>query len=109
MPGINKLIREVNFKMKQIKFPFGRKELKLEVEDDRLQGVLLSRAHEFEAEKSESEIVKEAMANPIESPQLSELAQGKKEIVIISSDHTRPVPSHITMPILLEEIKEEEK
>ena len=91
--------------MKQIKFPFGRKELELEVEAERLNGVLLSRAHHFKAEKSESEIVKEAMANPIGSQHLSELARGKKNIVIISSDHTRPVPSHITMPILLDELK----
>jgi nickel-dependent lactate racemase len=91
--------------MKQIKFPFGRKELELEVEEEQLNGVLLSKAHKFKAEKSETEIVKEAMANPIASQHLSELARGKKEIVIISSDHTRPVPSHITMPILLEEIR----
>lgn len=91
--------------MKQIKFPFGRKELELEVEEDRLRGVLLSQAHKFEVEKTETEIVKEAMENPIASKKLSELARGKKEIVIISSDHTRPVPSHITMPILLEEIR----
>ncbi|TDP93543.1 nickel-dependent lactate racemase [Halanaerobium saccharolyticum] len=91
--------------MKQIKFPFGREELELKVEEDRLRGVLLSQAHKFEAEKSETEIVKEAMENPIDSKKLSELARDKKEIVIISSDHTRPVPSHITMPILLEEIR----
>jgi len=91
--------------MKQIKFPFGRKELELEVEAEQLQGVLVSRAHEFKTDKSEIEIVKKAMANPIDSQHLSELARGKKEIVIISSDHTRPVPSHITMPLLLEEIR----
>ncbi|KXS40244.1 MAG: hypothetical protein AWU54_2036, partial [Candidatus Frackibacter sp. T328-2] len=33
--------------MKQIKFPFGREELALEVEEDRLKGVLLSQAHKF--------------------------------------------------------------
>jgi nickel-dependent lactate racemase len=91
--------------MKQIKFPFGREELELEVEEERLNGVLLSKAHKFKSEKSESELVKEAMAKPIESKHLSELARGQKEIVIISSDHTRPVPSHITMPILLKEIR----
>ena len=95
----------MNLKMKQIKFPFGREELELEVEEERLNGVLLSKAHKFKSEKSESELVKEAMAEPIESKHLSELARGQKEIVIISSDHTRPVPSHITMPILLEEIR----
>ncbi|MFW5686925.1 MAG: nickel-dependent lactate racemase [Halanaerobium sp.] len=91
--------------MKQIKFPFGREELELKVEEERLKGILLSQAHKFTAEKTETEIVKEAVANPIQSKKLSELARDKKEIVIISSDHTRPVPSHITMPVLLEEIR----
>ena len=35
------------------------------------------------------------MDNPIGSQTLEELAKGKKDIVLISSDHTRPVPSHI--------------
>jgi len=91
--------------MKQITFPFGRGELDIEIEEDELQGVLVSKAHEFKVEKSESEIVKKALDNPIDSQKLSELVKNKKNIVIISSDHTRPVPSHITMPLLLEEIK----
>lgn len=33
------------------------------------------------------------------------MAEGKKKIVVISSDHTRPVPSHIIMPVILEEIR----
>lgn len=42
---------------------------------------------------------------PIGTPRLCELAQGKKHVVIITSDHTRPVPSRITMPLLLEEVR----
>jgi len=91
--------------MEKISFPFGRKELDIEIEKDQLQGVLVSKTHQFKAEKSESQIVKEALDNPINSQKLSELVKNKKEVVIISSDHTRPVPSHITMPLLLEEIK----
>jgi len=91
--------------MPELQFPYGREKLNLEIPADRLKGTLFSRAHEYEADKSESEIVKEAMANPIASSKLKELAKGKDKIVIISSDHTRPVPSHITMPILLDEIE----
>jgi len=91
--------------MPELQFPYGREKLNLEILADRLKGTLFSRAHEYEADKSESEIVKEAMANPIASSKLKELAKGKDKIVIISSDHTRPVPSHITMPILLDEIE----
>jgi len=42
---------------------------------------------------------------PIGSPKLEELVKGKKNIVIISSDHTRPVPSQIITPILLRRIR----
>jgi nickel-dependent lactate racemase len=45
------------------------------------------------------------MDHPIGSPKLEELVKGKKNIVIISSDHTRPVPSKIITPILLRRIR----
>lgn len=54
---------------------------------------------------SEAETVEKSLDNPIDSPKLEELAKGKKNIVIISSDHTRPVPSHIITPILLSRIR----
>jgi nickel-dependent lactate racemase len=91
--------------MEKITFPFGRGKLDIEIEKEELQGVLVSKAHEFKVKKSELQIVKEALNNPIDSQKLSKLVKNKKNIVIISSDHTRPVPSHITMPLLLEEIK----
>ena len=55
---------------------------------------------------SEQEIVERAMDNPIGSKSLEELVKGKRRMVIISSDHTRPVPSRVTMPILLRRIRE---
>lgn len=66
---------------------------------------MLSHAHEYKAPKSEAELVADALANPIGSPRLSELAKGKKTCTIISSDHTRPVPSHVIMPQLLAELR----
>jgi len=88
-----------------IKLPYGKGHEQVEVPEGHLAGVLLSKAHEFVAQKSEAELVRDALANPINSPRLGELAKGKKNIVIISSDHTRPVPSHVIMPILLEELR----
>lgn len=46
-----------------------------------------------------------SLLNPSDSDRLSELAVGKQSIVIISSDHTRPVPSKIIMPKIIEEIR----
>lgn len=56
--------------------------------------------------KTEDEIVQEAMEHPIGSPRLSELAKGKDRVVIICSDHTRPVPSKHIIPFMLREIRE---
>ena len=59
----------------------------------------------LQADKPEEEIVKDALAHPIHSKRLRELAKGKDNIVLIASDHTRPVPSKVIMPGVLEEIK----
>ena len=50
-------------------------------------------------------LVAEAMAKPC-GPSLRELAVGKENIVIIISDHTRPVPSRDILPGMLREIRE---
>ena len=87
-----------------IKLPYGRGHLDFSPDMSRLKAVLVSKTHGFKPEMDEPSLVRAALASPVNSPQLRELARGKQNIVIISSDHTRPVPSHITMPILLEEI-----
>lgn len=92
--------------MTLLSLPYGKRDLEFEISEEKLNEVLVSKAHKYTSEKSEDELVKEALANPIESPKLKNLAEKKKDIVIISSDHTRPVPSHVTMPLLLEEIRE---
>ena len=56
--------------------------------------------------KTEDQIVAEAMENPIGSPRLSQLSEGKERIVIICSDRTRPVPSKHIIPFMLKEIRE---
>ena len=95
--------------MAKFKLPYYKEHISVEIPDEQLAGVLVSKAEEYKVTKSESEIVKNALEHPIESESLAELARGKKHIVIISSDHTRPVPSHITMPLLLEEVRKNNK
>ena len=55
----------------------------------------------YKAPKSGAELVQDALEHPIGTPRLCDMAAGKKKIVVISSDHTRPVPSHIMMPLIL--------
>ena len=91
--------------MKEFMLPYGKETLKAEIEESHLAGVLLSELHSYKAPKSGSELVQEALEHPIGTPRLCDMAVGKKKIVVISSDHTRPVPSNIIMPLLLAEIR----
>lgn len=68
--------------------------------------VLESAIGTLKAVGSEDDIVKKAMAEPIASSKLSELAKGKKTCTIIVSDHTRPVPSKHILPFMLAELRE---
>ncbi len=88
-----------------IPIPYARGYLDLDVPEENLKAVLRSQADSFAALGSETEIAREALHAPIASPPLRELAKNKRTITIITSDHTRPVPSAITMPLLLEEIR----
>ena len=86
-----------------IRIPYGKS--CIEYEEDGAP-VLTSRIGELKAEGSGAEIVRAAMERPIDSPRLRELARGKKDCVIIVSDHTRPVPSRDILPAMLAELRE---
>ena len=86
-------------------FPYGRGTQSLDVEEARLKGVLVSGIHDYKPEKTPEELVSDALADPVGSPRLSELAKGRKNIVLICSDHTRPVPSKVIVPQMLDEIR----
>jgi nickel-dependent lactate racemase len=79
--------------------------LEIEIEDENLAGVLESKAEEYKSPGTQEELVELALDNPIGSETLEELVKGKKDMVIITSDHTRPVPSKVTMPIMLRRIR----
>jgi lactate racemase len=91
--------------MTKIKIPYSKQFLEIEIPDNNLAAVLESKAHDYKAYGTQQEIVNKALDNPIGSVRLEELVKGKKNLVLITSDHTRPVPSKITLPILLERIR----
>ena len=87
-----------------ITVPYGSGTTSCEVADGRVVKTLRPAAAPA-SRYSEQRIVREALASPIASPPLHELAKWKKNVVVLTSDHTRPVPSHITLPPMLEEIR----
>ncbi len=92
--------------MKDVLFSYGKGKLKGSFEDGRLIGVLQSRLHSYTPAYTETELVAAALKNPIGTPRLKSMVKGKKNIVVIASDHTRPVPSKVIMPLMLKEIRE---
>ncbi len=91
----------------EIRLPFSREGMTLHLDEKLDFEVLESFIESMPRESdSEDEIVRKAMERPIGSPRLSELSAGKEKVVIICSDHTRPVPSRHIIPFMLKEIRE---
>lgn len=88
----------------RVDIPYHKGTMPLHVEESNLKAVITALAPES-AGKGESELVRDALETPIGSPPLRELAAGKKKILLITSDHTRAMPSRITLPLLLDEIR----
>ncbi|MGA9391098.1 MAG: lactate racemase domain-containing protein [Candidatus Sulfotelmatobacter sp.] len=85
--------------------PYDEKRILVEIPDQNFVGSLVSKVESYEPRKSPQELVEASLDRPIGSPKLEELVKDKKHIVIISSDHTRPVPSQVITPILLRRIR----
>ncbi|MBR5868757.1 MAG: DUF2088 domain-containing protein, partial [Clostridia bacterium] len=85
-----------------ITLPYGKTNLSYEPRPT--DEVLYSRIREIPVGNGAA-LVAEAMANPY-GPSLRELAAGKENVVIIISDHTRPVPSRDILPGMFREIRE---
>lgn len=86
-----------------IRFPYGKTHLSYEFEN---VNVLTSSIEEYNPKMSEQALVDAAMAAPEGGISLRELARGKEKVVLIASDHTRPVPSKLIVPPMLKQIRE---
>jgi len=85
-----------------VNLPYGKEFIKFETGN---APIIESHINDLKATKPGIEIVREAMDNPIDSVTLDELAKGKKNAVIIVSDHTRPVPSKDILPNMLADLR----
>ena len=90
----------------KIKLPYGKGFQEAEVDDKRVNAVLEASLEEYEPDDDQLTIVRKAMENPIGSQRLKEIAVGKDKVIILISDHTRPVPSKYILPLMLEEIRQ---
>ena len=93
-----------------IRLPYHRTFMEADIPARKLAAVLKPASHEGSGRRSPSLVdqqhcVNQALDRPIHSPQLETLVVGKKTVTVIVSDHTRPVPSHITLPLLLDRMR----
>ena len=72
--------------MVDIKLPYDKQIITASIPDKNFAGLLESEAENFSNPLSEQETVEKSMDNPIGSKSLEELAKGKKDIVLISSE-----------------------
>ena len=91
--------------MPKVKFPYGKEIIEYDINEKHFVAELVSELHHYKPTATENELVAHALENPIGTPKLSVMAKDKKNIIIICSDHTRPVPSKIIIPQMLKEIR----
>lgn len=87
----------------KIEIGYGNTPQTLQVSSSRILDILYPNPVPVSSEGADA--VVEALACPIASKPLSDLVKGKQNIVIITSDITRPMPSHIVLPVLIEELE----
>lgn len=86
----------------QIELGFGSGTQTLTVPDKNLLGVLMPNVVE-QSSTGEKEVIR-ALQEPIGSPRLRDIVKPGEKIAVITSDITRPMPTHTVMPALLDEL-----
>lgn len=87
----------------KVAMPYGSTHLTLEIPDEVVAGVLVPA---YPRNPAGPAAIEDALRNPVASPRLKDLVKGKRNVVLLSPDHTRAMPSKFTVPPLLQEIRE---
>ena len=91
--------------MMHLQFPYGKGVMSAALPKQQIKAVLTSELESYRPDTDDVTLVRRALENPIGTLPLRELSRGKNRVTIIASDHTRPVPSKLLMPALLQEIR----
>jgi nickel-dependent lactate racemase len=85
----------------KVNLPFGKTQVELKVPD----GSTVAYPRELPRVGNVAAEIRRAMAAPIGSPPLQELAAGKRDAVVVINDITRPAPSREMLAAILEELR----
>lgn len=87
----------------KLEIGFGTKPQTVDIPDANLLGVLEPNHTEFELTGAET--VEYSLEHPIGTPRLDRIISRNEKVVIITSDITRPFPSHVVLPIVLDKLR----
>ena len=85
-----------------IALPYGRSQLTGHVPEWAATDTLIPKQWHTSSQENS---VETALKQPIGVPRLRELARESRSAVIVTCDRTRGVPSHVTIPLILEELR----
>ena len=87
----------------KINIPYGKEEIDLDLPENNILDIISGETSVSVSD--EKEVVSKAIANPVGSALLSEMARGKTSACILASDITRPSPSYKFLPELVAELE----
>jgi len=92
----------IAMKLETLAFKIGARTETVQVPKDTLLGVL--EPNQIQVAQTGEAAVRSALEHPIGSPRLGQIVHPGEKIAIITSDITRPMPTWMVMPALLEEM-----
>jgi nickel-dependent lactate racemase len=101
-------MKEMHFETKEwfsmnFELAYGKRTQQVEIDERNLAAVLTPNAVDISLTNGEE--VARAMQNPIGTPRLFELVKPGEKVAIITSDITRPLPTRLILPYVLDELK----
>jgi nickel-dependent lactate racemase len=87
-------------RLTQVNLPYGDSALSFRVDARNLIGVFVP--HDLPPLGDLAAETSIALANPSGGPALAELARGARRVIIVADDNTRPTPTDVIIPILLD-------
>ena len=88
--------------MKKILLPYGKEKISITIPQKNLLKICWLK--DTPGVKNNAKAIKEALKNPIGSPTIPKIAQGKCTAVVICTDITRPTPDKLLIPPILDEL-----
>jgi len=89
----------------KIKIPYGKEKVEVEVDDDRVLG-LIEPNPVYSGD--ETETIQKGIQNPINSKSFDEFIGDAKDLLFIVNDHTRPTPTAKVLDAIYDKVKDKD-